>query len=326
MVRCGRCGAGYDEEYEFCEDCGEKLLAPGLMRCSDCGETNREGLRFCEYCGASMPPLGPSKPLHPIAVMAANVASGKLPPPSPPQSPSPLDCWQNPLDGLSYVFLPPGRFMMGTRPNDDDHFEERPRHPVIITKGFWMCRTPVTEKAFLRFFKGSGYRWPSGYGSAYSGWLTPDRPASGVPFDTACEYCKWLGGRLPTEAEWEYAARAGTTTDYWWGDTFDEAYAWCKTNAEGKTHPVGQKPPNPWDLYDMFGLVGEWCADQYEPGFYQTSPVEDPCCIGHKDSIKAAIIRGGGLAEPVDLRASARAVALLSRNPDHSFRCVIPVR
>lgn len=87
-----------------------------------------------------------------------------------------------------------------------------------------------------------------------------------VNWHEADAYCRKIGKRLPTEWEWEYAARAGTSTVYYWGDAMDEAYAWHKGNADKQTHPVGEKQPNAWGLYDMAGNVWEWTASDHENG------------------------------------------------------------
>jgi formylglycine-generating enzyme required for sulfatase activity len=98
------------------------------------------------------------------------------------------------------------------------------------------------------------------------------------------------GYRLPTEAEWEYACRAGTTTEYYWGDDMDGAYAWCE-NAGGKTQPVGTKKPNAWGLYDMIGNVWEWCHDWYAEDYYAGSRVKNPRGPNKKGVCR--VIRGG---------------------------------
>jgi formylglycine-generating enzyme required for sulfatase activity len=103
----------------------------------------------------------------------------------------------------------------------------------------------------------------------------PDRPVERVTWDEARQYCEAVGGRLPTEAEWEYAARAGTRQSRY-GDL--AAIAWYDSNSDKQTHPVGKKDKNPWGLYDMLGNVWEWVADRYQADYYKTlsSPAIDP--------------------------------------------------
>ena len=121
----------------------------------------------------------------------------------------------------------------------------------------------------------------------------PEQPVVGVSWDEARAYCEWAGGRLPTEAEWEYACRAGTTTEYSFGDDAEllEEYAWFDKNSGGQTQPVGAKKPNPWGLHDMHGNVWEWCADWYDDEYYARSPAEDPPGAASGSN---RVIRGGG--------------------------------
>ena len=132
----------------------------------------------------------------------------------------------------------------------------------------------------------------------------PDAPVEMVSWDDAQEFCRKLSElaeekeagrryRLPTEAEWEYACRAGSAEKYCYGD--DESrlgdYAWYRKNSDGKTHQVGQKKPNAWGLYDMHGNVWEWCADWYDREYYANSPTDDP--TGPSEG-SFRVFRGGG--------------------------------
>ncbi len=163
------------------------------------------------------------------------------------------------------------------------------------------------------------------------GWFrnTKDCPVELVSWDNVQEFIQKLnereGGsayRLPTEAQWEYACRAGSSTIYHFGNGASQLgeYAWYNENAEAKTHPVGQKKPNAWGLHDMHGNVWEWCHDgrrDYEPGL-----AVDP--VGPTDAGADRVIRGGGWADSALLARSAfrDAVPPGNRGDDLGFRCL----
>ena len=154
----------------------------------------------------------------------------------------------NPRDGLTYVFIQPGTFQMGCSPDDGDCFDdEKPAHPVTITRGFWIGQTEVTQEAWDRLMTNDP--------SQFKG---PRFPVSNIGISEAQAFCKAAGMRLPTEAEWEYAARA----DYGgarYGDI--NKIAWYGTNSDEKPHEVASKQPNAWGLYDTLGNVWEWVSD-----------------------------------------------------------------
>ncbi|MHB8521368.1 MAG: formylglycine-generating enzyme family protein [Limisphaerales bacterium] len=181
------------------------------------------------------------------------------------------------------VFIPPGTFRMGSPTNEVDRFDwEGPQTAVTISRGFWMGKYLVTQGDYLAVM-GSNPSWFTTNG--YNGNpISPDlsRPVETVAWFNATNYCGRLTQqeraagristnsvfRLPTEAEWEYACRAWTSTRFSFGDdpgyTNLTNYAWYWDNSGGTTHPVGQKLPNPWGLYDMQGNVFEWCQDYYD--------------------------------------------------------------
>jgi len=160
----------------------------------------------------------------------------------------------NPVDGLTYVFISPGAFTMGCSPGDDEcHDNEKPPHAEQIANGFWLAQTEVTQAAWKKVM--NNIPNPSYFKS-------DQLPVETVDWNQAGAYCKAIGGRLPTEREWEYAARAGTT-----GARYGplDAVAWFNENSGGTTHPVGLKQANAFGLYDMLGNVFEWTADNYDP-------------------------------------------------------------
>ncbi|MGO9275559.1 MAG: SUMF1/EgtB/PvdO family nonheme iron enzyme [Terriglobia bacterium] len=176
----------------------------------------------------------------------------------------------NPKDGLKYVWIPPGTFMMGCSPGDSDcEDDERPPHQVTITKGFWMGQTEVTTAAYRRFVGSTGAQMQPEPGLGNN----EDMPIVNVSWDDATTFCGWAGGRLPTEAEWEYAARAGSTEARY--GPIDEV-AWYASNGGDEKHEVGQKRANRFGLYDVLGNASEWVNDWYVPFYYQDSPSQDP--------------------------------------------------
>lgn len=151
-------------------------------------------------------------------------------------------------DDQKYVWIRSGTFRMGCSENDNEcNADEKPAHNVTITKGFWLEQTPVTQAAYQRV---------TGTNPSHS--RGEQLPVVSVTWDQANAYCRAVGGRLPTEAEWEYAARAGTTTALY--GTL-EYIAWYTANNDDRIHEVGRKQPNPWQLYDMLGNAWQWTAD-----------------------------------------------------------------
>ena len=182
---------------------------------------------------------------------------------------------------------------------------EAPKHRIRITKPFWFGVHEVTRGQFRRFADARGYKTEAerdgkgGYGLIDGRWeqdprfvwnqdlgfeQTDDHPVVNVSWNDVTAFCAWLSeqegthAQLPTEAQWEYACRAGTTATWYSGDDEGavEAHAWFSSNSERKSHPVGQKSPNAWGLYDLHGNVWEWCQDGWGDSYYATSPMDDP--------------------------------------------------
>ena len=175
---------------------------------------------------------------------------------------------------LSMLRIAAGEFEMGS--TSKGFGKEDPVHTVRISQDFLLGRYPVTNAQYAEYLKASGKNVKQPLNWDDRRFNQPEQPVVGVSWDDAQRFCEWAGCRLPTEAEWEYACRAGTTTAYSFGDEGEllDQYGWYDKNSGGQTQPVGTKLPNPWGLHDMHGNVWEWCQDWY--GEYGKSPVVDP--------------------------------------------------
>ncbi len=270
---------------------------------------------------------------------------------------------RHPKDSLDYVYLAAGAFELGCIPGDADcEPDEMPRHRVELSSGFWLGRSEVTAAAFQRFVAETKYRTTAeadGWSyvlhnriepKAGVRWDSPslervrDYPVVHVSWYDAAAYCSWSGGRLPSEAEWEYAARAGTpAARSVWGnartplvDGVKQANAWDESARilfpDAKhlfagyddgflfSSPAGSFPPNPWGLLDMAGNVQEWCADWWSRDAYARSPVRDPRgpAVGGE-----RVVRGGSWNDgPAHLRVSDRlGYAPALHTESIGFRC-----
>ena len=223
----------------------------------------------------------------------------------------------NAKDGLKYVWMPPGTFVMGSSPGDTECYDnEKPPHQVTITKGFWLGQTVVTVGTYKRFAGATGRQMPPepkfDGRPLNPGWGNEAMPIVDVTWDDAQAYCSWAGGRLPTEAEWEYAARAGSAAARygdldeiaWYADNsgrqrLDSTRIWNKDQANyarrlsengSGMHEVGQKRANGFGLYDILGNVWEWVNDWYDQNYYQNSLSQDPT---GPVSGQLRVVRGG---------------------------------
>jgi formylglycine-generating enzyme required for sulfatase activity len=225
---------------------------------------------------------------------------------------------------------------MGSPPSEKGRgADEGPQHPVTI-RPFWMGKTEVTWDEFDIYRKEKAVESPEDndkrlkadadaitgptkpYADETFGHGREEHPVICITHHAAMEYCRWLSGktgkiyRLPTEAEWEYAARAGTTTAYFLGDDPTKLgdYAWFAGNSEDVTHEVGKKKPNPWGLYDIYGNVAEWCLDEYQADAYSRFPADKPTLspvLIPDDRRFSHVARGGAWTdEPGKLRSAAR--------------------
>jgi formylglycine-generating enzyme required for sulfatase activity len=231
---------------------------------------------------------------------------------------------------LDLAAVPAGTFMMGAPQGSvgaaNDEYgrnaknPEEFQHEVTLTKGFKIGVTEVTQAQYQAVM-----------GNNPSVFKNPKHPVDNVSFEDAVKFCETLSAklgktvRLPTEAEWEYAYRAGTTTRYYWGDDLEHAdlanHAWFQDNSKQASHPVAQKKPNAWGLYDMGGNVWEWCSDRYK-GPYEDKKITDP------QGVKTGgerILRGGCWESgPLSARATNRGAVRQARAASQfGFRVVV---
>ncbi|SRR6056297_172069 len=236
---------------------------------------------------------------------------------------------------VDMIFIPKGRFVMGSPPNEANRkVDESPTHQVLID-AFWMSKYEVTWELYNLFVNRTIDTVPNRINNpdvkiqvdAIAGATVPyvdmslgmgteaGLPVGNVTQHAASAFCKWLSAktgyfyRLPTEAEWEYAARAGSKTAYHFGDDVADLddYAWHYKNSDNTYHEVGQKKPNAWGLHDMHGNVAEWTLDQYLPEVYQnrTSTMKNPW--EHATTAYPRTVRGGSYDDDAAwLRSAAR--------------------
>ncbi len=245
---------------------------------------------------------------------------------------------------LEFVYIPAGTFLMGSPPDEHGRDEDENQHSVTISSPFYMAKYEVTYNQFMIFLHEKGDHSLEGFtyfdvdSSPYveprnGGWALlsafKDHPVGGVSWYGARDFAAWISElhpelkcRLPTEAEWEYACRAGTQTRFYWGSANANDYAWYSGNSESETHQVGQKPPNAWGLYDMSGNVWEWCMDPY--GDYPLGDVViDPSTIETDDHVvEYRVARGGAATSAVDDCRSAERSSVFSQTGHtfHGFR------
>ena len=227
---------------------------------------------------------------------------------------------QHRLNEKEMVRIPAGRFGMGSNaPGRDD---ENPEHEVHL-EAFYIDKFEVTNVQYKDFIDVTGHRAPVHWRNrSFSGRLG-DHPVTNVSWEDAQAYAEWAGKRLPSEAEWEYAARGDTEHDYPWGNTCSAEHL-NFLNPEGNTTSVGKYPRgvSPFGVWDMCGNVGEWVSDWYDPTYYRSSPTQRP--TGPEEG-KLKVYRGGGYhGNRQDVRACARHPGLPQMAQQYiGFRCAM---
>ncbi len=226
--------------------------------------------------------------------------------------------WTNSL-GMQLRMIPPGTFQMGLADGQVDS-DKHPQHEVTLTKPFWLGIHEVTQGQWQQLMGTAPWRGKVNVTKGAS------VAATHISWNDAVQFCLRLSKqesrtyRLPTEAEWEYACRAGTTSKWSFGNSDHQSfdYAWTFGNTVGWTilggsaQEVGRKLPNPFGLYDMHGNVWEWCRDRFDAGFYQRSPKQDPC----NTAGGSVVCRSGSWNS---FASNARSAYRLNFNPDDSF-------
>ncbi len=198
--------------------------------------------------------------------------------------------------GMDLTRIEPGSFMMGSDKGDPD---EKPVHEVKITKPFYIGVSEVTQEQYEKVM-----------GTNPSRFEEPNRPVENVCWEEAKSFCRKLSEmekaeyRLPTEAEWEHACRAGTQTVFYWGDNSDTSYFRCAFNSGNESRPVGTVKPNAWGLHDMSGNVWEWCEDWYANRGYTPTETTDP--TGPKAGSRRVVRGGSWCGTPEDCRSANR--------------------
>ncbi len=242
----------------------------------------------------------------------------------------------DPTLGIQWVRVEGGRFLMGSPDEEKGPYDDQSPQCEVEVSGFLMSATEVTNAQYNMFLEAMEARggevwervkWSGASNPGLQSKFKGDRqPVVCVSWDDAMAFCEWVGNgvTLPTEAQWEYACRAGSTGRFCFGE--DEAqlgdYAWYNENAGDATHVVAGKKANAWGLYDMHGNVWEWCSDWYDA--HTAEPVKDP--TGPTDGF-THVLRGGSWSdiEVSYCRSAFRAGAASSRTGSLGFRLVAPL-
>jgi formylglycine-generating enzyme required for sulfatase activity len=242
--------------------------------------------------------------------------------------------------GMKLLLIPKGTFQMGSPPGEQGALDEEHQHEVTLTRDYYLGAFEVTQAQYMKIMeenpsrnsKVEVKRHPQA-GQIFVELDRPDYPVDQVSWQSAGEFCDRLSNlpeeiqagrqyRLPTEAEWEYACRAGSKSTYSFEESSESLfdYAWFSGNSNDQTHPVGQKKPNAWGLYDMHGNVWEWCSDLY--GDYPKGAVSDP--TGPTKGLNY-VFRGGGYNYEAAKCRSAFRIGISSRFsvPNGGFRVAL---
>ena len=232
--------------------------------------------------------------------------------------------------GMKFQLIPPGEFEMGSK---DGEADAKP-HKVKLTQPFYLGACEVTRE-----------QWEKVTGKIHStNFPGPQMPITSISLYATAEFCAKLNKlenltakvpsdpvyRIPTEAEWEYAARAGAATRYYTGNTekdLDRA-GWFEKNSGAAPHPVGQKEANAFGLYDMLGNIWEWCSDYYDKDYYSKSPTENPIGPKREYLIEDTVVRGGSFLRDSPMCATTHRDRYEAERygKDFGFRILLPIQ
>jgi formylglycine-generating enzyme required for sulfatase activity len=236
--------------------------------------------------------------------------------------------YRNMKDGAVYILIPSGEFLMGSAENEGND-DEHPARRVYLD-AYLIAKYEVTNVLFRRFILDTGCR-AEGEWEKHATSKRDLHPVANVTWKDAAAYCAWAGGRLPTEAEWEKAARGTGGYDYPWGGPWDPSRIRCSVGGlgvAGGSAPVGSHPQgvSQWGCQDIAGNVWEWCSDEYSESYYRDAPLRNPKGPEHRE---CRVLRGGGWANisPDVFRCAYRSgFPPRFRFPDRGFRPAADVR
>jgi len=287
----------------------------------------RFGITLCLAGGLTVAVAGyaqtrPTERVRPAPEVNAQAVVWRTP--RPPLRPQAGDIWVNPKDGAAMVYVPAGEFQMGSAASDEDaRANEKPQHRVYLD-AYWIDRCPVTVVQYRRFCRASKRAMPP---KPFGGWHD-DRPIVNVNWHDAAAYARWAGKRLPTEAQWEKAARGTDARISPWGNKFPENNSEDGRyySSEGETASVGSPAlVSPYGASDMLFNVHQWCADWFQADYYKHSPRRNP---QGPSSGKERAVRGSNYphgdagCQTWKYRCATRfAASPNERDEQRSFRC-----
>jgi len=287
LLTCSTCNVINLSDAKYCAGCG-KGLGDHFFKCPKCEARQKKGLAHCNRCGVNLDLLKAREKLNPFEAKNWKIVDS-----TPGEKTGYARKLQDPQTGMIFILVEPGEFTMGEATGDRD---ETP-HVVSLTEPYWLSETQVTQEV-----------WEKIMGSNPSYFKGEQLPVESISWNDCQDFLAKLGTnyRLPSEAQWEYACRAGTTTKYYAGELEQclDSIAWYYKNTGWGTHKVGLKQPNAWGFYDMHGNVWEWCRDWYGRNYYTNSPATNPTGPA---SGSDRVLRGGSwLSSALGLRFAFR--------------------